>query len=143
MGQKNLPFFFPTSSKFSENWRCFIAALVSLSVITFSSNTFFRHFSSFWFRFFGSPTFFGIVLSCTGATVAIVSVYFPVHALACVSDKTQVAKLQRVNRGVVLFGIDLEVLFQKLLVLLATVGCVVSLLWFFQSISTNSAQIYL
>ena len=95
-------------------------------MITFSFNTVFLDmFSSFWFRFFGSPTFFGMVLSCTGTTVAIISVYFPVHALACVSDKTQIAKLQRVNRGVVLFSIDLEVLFQKRLV---TIGCVVSLL---------------
>ena len=78
-------------------------------------------------RFFESLTFFGFSLSCVGATVAVVSVYFPVNVLMSVSDKTQIAKPLRVNCGVVLFSVDLEGLFQKLLVLLAFEGCLVGL----------------
>jgi len=40
-GAKELAFLFPDEFEISENWRCCIAALVSLSVITFSFNTFF------------------------------------------------------------------------------------------------------
>ena len=94
----------------------FVLFELSLSFVLFGA------FSSSSCGFFGSPTLFGFLLSCTCVSFATVSMDFPVNALAHVSDITQVAKLRGVNSCV-----DLEVL-QKCPVVLATIGCMVGLL---------------